>query len=184
PDDWESKRLAAALREHLARSPLWKQWDDWVRLREVALADLLGRLDLASAAASRSDATKPATDLQVLLQRHTEALLWPGSGLDMRAADIPVQSEEKVIFGAFSWPFELPVDAPTDQRIAHELTRATGLMESAKRWPEVIEGRALVNSIGRLRVELATGLEDVVLRRVLPGTCALCSQTGQKRHRR
>src|SRR4029077_8818049 len=94
PDDWESKRLAAALREHLARSPLWKQWDDWVRLREVALADLLGRLDLASAAASRSDATKPATDLQVLLQRHTEALLWPGSGLDMRAADIPVQSEE------------------------------------------------------------------------------------------
>lgn len=174
----EEERLHQALRQHLPRSPMWKEllkWEEMVTLYQSSLASLGRCIDeelaqaLPEGPVTRESGGGHLYGFTGSLLFHLEDLARGAKGLeDMQYVTATKgDGRTEIRYGAYTW--DVP-DATADSTI-----QLHGDLKSAgTRWQEYIQLSHCIENLQGLRSGLRDELAVVILRRVVPGRCLYC----------
>ena len=167
-----------ALRQHLPRSPLWKDIEKMERLAEAfghpldRIKDRVRRESISRTSLefiSSADETGLADGLPESVAFHVQALARGERGLeDIGYISTPIKNGVAIKHGAFGIAL-----VPEDR--AEEVEAVSRrLLKEAIEWPDYDELHRLTQDFLRVRQSLKDELTTLVLRRVVPGKCDYC----------
>lgn len=174
----EEQRLLQALQQHLPKSPMWKQLDEWYELVIRLQSSMTGvRRRITEEMENRPPLDSiNSEDSRVRLEGflgsllfHLEALAKGWRGLeDQQYVDSSMgEGWTQIQYGAFSW-------IVPDKMIGDVKRLHRELMAEGTSWQEYGEMRDCYQELYRLRDSLRDQLAVVILRRIVPGRCLYC----------
>lgn len=163
PLDSRSLRLLQALKAHLPMSPIWRaitRRAELVRNLELNRQDLKGR-----ALRTATEAGLGEFGLPQLLVDEAQTQASSGRGID-RSGEWSRQGDV-LTWGAYGI-------ARVKDGLGGERAVVLELLGNTGGWPEVGQRRELLLDLASVNEILQEELEGVILRQILPGTCAYC----------
>ncbi|MCX6000378.1 MAG: hypothetical protein NTU41_12560 [Chloroflexi bacterium] len=176
-----SSRLWSALREHLPRSPLWKNMDKWEALRiELARLGEQGR-------------TRLLRDLESWSTFDLQSSTWEKAGLYLPGLSNAIDDRVRGLLEGKSFPIKdfhtairqdglVAVDyfkgwycatVPPD-RVDEVKQLITGLMQRVDALPELASMEEIRSELKTVAATANEELATIRLRRVVPGRCKYC----------